>query len=368
MGNPKCGACGAAMVRNGRTSAGTQRWRCRACGASGVRRIDRRAKELRAFLGWLLSKDSVAELGVSRSTFWRRTSWAWRIWPIAPATGEVHDVVFLDGIWLRREAVVLIAVADGEVVAWQLARSECAAAWGALMARVPAPAMLVSDGSPGLARAASLVWPGTRAQRCAFHVSRQIRRLTTSNPRLEAGRELLGLANRLPRVRDAEGAAGWLADYSAWCLRWDSFLREHTFSEGRRVWTHERLRKARSQLNRLVRERTLFAFVEMAAERGGEWPSTNNAAESVNARLREMLRRHRGLPLVHRVKAVFWWCLAHSGCALTLPEVIRAMPTDDDVEGLFRAAAAPRRKGDGPAEYGTGIAWEEFHMPTGYRR
>ncbi len=33
-----------------------------------------------------------------------------RIWPIAPATGELHDVVFLDGIWLRRRAVVLVCV------------------------------------------------------------------------------------------------------------------------------------------------------------------------------------------------------------------------------------------------------------------
>lgn len=26
----------------------------------------------------------------------------WGIWPIAPFTGEVHDVVLLDDIWLRR--------------------------------------------------------------------------------------------------------------------------------------------------------------------------------------------------------------------------------------------------------------------------
>ena len=46
-------------------------------------------------------------------------------------TGEVHDVVHLDGIWLRRKAVVLIAVAGGYVVGWHLARSESASAWAA---------------------------------------------------------------------------------------------------------------------------------------------------------------------------------------------------------------------------------------------
>ena len=35
-----------------------------------------------------------------------------------------------------------------------------------------------------------------------------------------------------------------------------------------------------------------------------EWPSTSNAVESKNARLRGTLRLHRGLPLLHRIKAI----------------------------------------------------------------
>ena len=38
-----------------------------------------------------------------------------------------------------------------------------------------------------------------------------------------------------------------------------------------------------------------------------EWPSTSNAVESKNARLRKTLRLHRGLPLLHRIKAILWW-------------------------------------------------------------
>ena len=183
------------MKRNGTTKAGTRRWRCPKCGASSVRKHDNAAKALGSFLRWLLSKDAIADLKVSRTTFWRKTAWIWRIWPIAPFTGEVHDVVFLDGIWLRRKAVVLIAVADGHVVAWHLARTECASAWAALMLRVPAPKMAVCDGSPGFAKAAAAVWPETRIQRCTFHVAAQVRRCTTLRPRLEAGIELLGIAS-----------------------------------------------------------------------------------------------------------------------------------------------------------------------------
>lgn len=200
------------MKRNGTTKAGTRRWRCPKCGASSVRKHDNAAKALGSFLRWLLSKDAIADLKVSRTTFWRKTAWIWRIWPIAPFTGEVHDVVFLDGIWLRRKAVVLIAVADGHVVAWHLARTECASAWAALMLRVPAPKMAVCDGSPGFAKAAAAVWPETRIQRCTFHVAAQVRRCTTLRPRLEAGIELLGIANKLADVRDADGATAWLLE------------------------------------------------------------------------------------------------------------------------------------------------------------
>lgn len=356
------------MKGNGRTKAGTQRWRCPKCGASSVRKHDSGAKQLAAFLKWLLSKDAIADLKTSRATFWRKTAWAWRIWPIAPATGELHDVAFLDGIWLRRKAAVLVAVAGGHVVGWHLAQSECGSAWAALMLRIPAPKMAVSDGSPGFAAAVKAVWPNTRIQRRTFHAANQVKRCTTLKPRLEAGIELLGIANKLKDAKDAGSATAWLLEYNEWCTRWATFLKEHTVKDGKKACTHERLRKARRGLNRLVKEGTLFTFVEMQQEHGGEWPSTNNAVESVNARLRDMLRHHRGLPLMHRIKAIFRWCYMHTENPLPPAEIIRAMPTDDDVDGLFAAASQGSKREDGaPGEYGTGIVWEEFHMPTNYR-
>ena len=62
-----------------------------------------------------------------------------------------------------------------------------------------------------------------------------------------------------------------------------------------------------------MRSGELFTFVEMSDERGGEWASTNNMIEGgVNARLREMLRMHRGLSTIRRIKAIFWWCYMHT--------------------------------------------------------
>ena len=93
----------------------------------------------------------------------------------------------------------------------------------------------------------------------------------------------------------------------------------------------------------------------------GVWPHTNNAAESVNARLRDMLRLHRGLPFMHQIKAIFWWCYMHTENPMSPAEILRLMPTDDDVDGLFSAASSQKKRNDGaPEEYGTGIIWSEF--------
>ena len=122
---------------------------------------------------------------------------------------------------------VLIAHAGGKPMAWHLARSECAAAWAAPMARIPAPTMAVSDGLPGLAKAAAAMWPGARIQRCTRHAADQARRCTTLNPRLDAGKELLAIANRLGEAKDAEKAARWLADYAEWCSKWQGCSSQH---------------------------------------------------------------------------------------------------------------------------------------------
>lgn len=343
MNNPKCALCGAKMRRNGSTSSGRQRWRCAACGSSSVRRIDSRAKDLAYFLDWLFSKDSIADKNVSRATFWRRTSWIWSLWRTAPYTGEVLDVVFLDCIRLRRDAVVLIACSKEHVLAWHLAQSECAEAWAALMMRVPA----------------------TRVQRCTFHATSQAKRYTTLNPKLECGRELLGIANRLKDAKDADAAAAWLAGYNEWCTKRERFLREFTLKDGKRLYAHERLRRARRSLNKLVHTGQLFTFVEMEQDRGGTWDSTNNAIESRNARVREMLRLHRGLPLTYRIKTIFWWCYMHTESPLPPAEILRVVPTDEQVDGLFALASSKhKRDNESPEKYGSGIAWSEFHMPT----
>lgn len=131
--------------------------------------------------------------------------------------------------------------------------------------------------------------------------------------------------------------------------------------DGRRAFTHERLRRARSSLSRLVSEGALFTCLDPELTGAGPLPSTNNAAESLNARLREMLGNHRGMSLIRRVKAVFWWCHIHSGDARTAAEKLATMSTDDDIDLLYRTYSASPKREDGGPEWGDGALWEELH-------
>lgn len=370
MDNPKCGSCGAAMKRNGFTSSGGQRWRCKGCGASFTHRIDSSAKQLDAFLRWLFSKATQKDMAGCGRTFRRKCARFWKLWPVSPCTGEVHDVVFLDGIWIGRDAVVLIACTGRHVLAWHLAHSENSASWATLMSEMAPPVMAVADGAGGFAKAARAVWPTTRIQRCLFHAFCQVKRETTTRPKLDCGKELYDLAKRLLKVKDVDSAVAWMVDYASWCTRWDGFLKEYTIQDGKRLYTHKRLRKARRGLNKLVSENVLFTFVSLAEERGGQWDATSNMIEGgVNAQLRSMLHEHRGLSKMRRIKAIFWWCYMHAECPLPASEILRTMPTDDEMEGYFRIASAKRRRDDGaPEEYGTGVDWNEFHTPTEYRQ
>ena len=48
--------CSSKMVKNGKTKAGKQRYRCLECGSSPSRRYALQARDLKLFLDWLLGK------------------------------------------------------------------------------------------------------------------------------------------------------------------------------------------------------------------------------------------------------------------------------------------------------------------------
>ena len=351
------------MKRNGKTSAGKVRWRCKSCNASKTHKIDAQAKHLSEFLDWLFSRQSQKEMTGGGRSFRRRTSHFWRLWPLPPLIDEIHRVVYVDGIYLSRSTVILIARSDDYVLGWYVAKSENSRAWRALISRIAPPAVVVTDGGAGFEKARKVVWPHTRVQRCTFHVFCQVKRYTTRRSKTQAGQELYKLALELLRVDEIEKAIAWLKKFNQWCLKYDDFLKELNWIDGKAVIAHQRLVKARNSLRNLIKKNTLFTYLDPELTKLGSLPATNNKIEGgVNAQIKSMLRDHRGLSKLRRIKAVFWWCYMNSEYKQTPAEMLRLMPTDDDVDELFRDAEERYEWRRSLPGLGTAIDWGELRL------
>lgn len=293
-------------MKNGKTVAGTQRWRCVHCGASSVRKrpdVTRRA-ELHMFVSWLVGKHSQSELTGTKTgrSLRRNTSWCWNVQPALPAVTTFHHQVLVDGIWVGSWCLLIAVTEDLHVLAWQWCARESVAAWTALFEQIPAPAVVVSDGGLGIASAVRACWPETHMQRCLFHVQMNVRVHLTLNPRTDAGKSLLELSRSLSRVYDVEAAIKWQLQLDQWWQTFGHLTTERTFHDYRWWFTHDRLRKAWQLLAKLTRNGTLFTYLEYGNSR-----TTSPLEGGINNGIRHVLRSHRGMSEAHMKRAAEWF-------------------------------------------------------------
>ena len=364
-----CPSCGKICTKYGKTSAGSQRWRCNSCSMTITPKIDNTTKQLEIFLRWLFSRQTQREMPGEGRTFRRKTARFWDIWPMPPKIESKREVVYVDGISMGRKAYVLVCCDDENVLGWYLCRYEHAGAYKALLSRIAEPGVVVSDGGTGFAKALKKSWPGARHQRCVFHVFCQVKRYTTSRPKTPAGAELYILAKDLLHLEDRKEMERWVHRFISWMEKYHDFLSQMTRDEyGQYRPTHERLIKARNSLVRLIRKGTMFTYLdeELLAEID-RIPSTNNQIEGgVNARLREMLRDHRVLNIERRIKAVFWWCYMHSPEPLSANEVLKVMPTDRSIADIYNRLSPQKKIDASIPSWGDAVVWNELHKSAQY--
>ena len=368
MNQVRCFNCGNICVKNGKTKAGTQRWLCKECSATFTNRIDNSTKQFVQFQHWLFSKAVQKEMSGAGRSFRRKISKFWEIWPMPPKIESPMNVVYVDGIYLSRKACILICCNEENVLGWYLCRYENSRAWEALMQRIAAPAMVVSDGGHGFRKALKRVWPKAKLQRCTFHAFLQVKRYTTDRPKTIAGIEMYMIAKDLLMIKDMEQAGHWVTRLINWRIKHKTFLSEMTRDEkGKLHPMHERLLKAERSLVRLVRQNTLFTYLDESLSYGEELPSTNNRIEGgINAQLRTMLRNHRGMSIERRIKAVFWWCYFHTPKPLSASEILKVMPTDRSISKLYKAMNERAKLEDSIPTWGDAIVWSELHKSDSF--
>ena len=269
----KCACCGGSMKRNGKTSSGAQRWRCAACGASATVRYDDAGRPPRGVPVVVAVEGHAARDAGRRPDF------------------QAQDLGVLGGLAhararrgapprpFRRRDLARGAPGRADLLQRRARRlvvhggiRELRRAWSALMEPIPAPDVVVTDGGSGFAKAVRATWPRTKVQRCVFHAFCQVKRCTTTRPKLQAGRELYGIALDLMHIETLHQAELWRERYLDWCGFWADFLEDTTLVDGRRVYTHERLRKARRSLSSLVSAGTLFTYLDPGLDQGRPAP------------------------------------------------------------------------------------------------
>ena len=349
-------------MKNGRTAAGTQRWKCPVCGASSIRqRADvARRHQLTRFLTWLLGKHSQVELGgqAAARRFRRETAWCWDIDPrIGPVTSTHHSVL-VDGIWVGSWCLMIAVTPTLQVLAWQWCARESTAAWTALFEQIPAPRVVVCDGGTGIPTAVRNAWPTTRMQRCLFHVQMNIRQHLTLNPRTPAGTRLLALARMLSHVHTIEQAIRWQQHLDHWWRAHGHLTTQRTrYANGQSGWTHDRLRKAWKLLRKLTRQDLLFTYLVEGNPR-----TTSPLEGGINNKIRTLLRNHRGMNEAHMKRAAEWLLPLHEIPIERAHELINdpdSKHPDSDTDNTNTLGK--------PALYDTGLSAEEgLWLRTGW--
>lgn len=366
------------MIKSGKSAAGSQRWKCTACRVSSTApRTDQSTlATFASFLTYLLGKLSQAEIsGNTGRGLRRRWAWCWQVpTPAIEITGEVYDQLFIDGIYLPYNWCLLVAHNGEHVLARQWCHQENSAAYTALLAKIPPPDLVTTDGHGGALKALKQLWPEVAVQRCLVHVHRNNLSDLTKRPKTDAGKALLALSRRLLKVTSKEEAATWVKLLIEINTEYDTYFKERTWAKdvpasqrrGNQTWwyTHERDRRVYRRLASLHGKGHLFAFLEFDPPR----ERTTNPLESFNNCLRLVVLYHRGLSEAHMIAAIDWYCYTHSQFVQTTRQIL----TEWEKTGRPSRRIIPKTKHtkptpDGPEHYGTAITNEEgLWAPLGF--
>lgn len=291
------------MQKYGKTAKKTTRWYCRFCHKSSIRkRSDLTEKYTqKLFSSWTTGNQNLTEVArrkrISRETLSRRfaTYYHKALSPIIPVS-LTNEVLICDGIHTDgRYEVVLIVRTKNVPVFWRAVPYESYLVWVSVFSQLPRPKAVVGDGQKGMIAAIFSCWPGIPFQRCIAHVERLVRLRVSCHPTTKAGYELFRLSTSLKTVWTRRQKRRWLRAFKHWRKKYKKTIDEKTtirLLSGRKSWryTHGRLHSAYSLMTNSLPN--LFTYV-------GHYdiPRTSNHVEGgINARIKELIHRHRGLP------------------------------------------------------------------------
>lgn len=370
------------MKRNGTTSAGRTRWRCKDCGASTSASNDAAIQTSRftLFIQWLLSPNSLTTTAAQRKRTRRQlTRWFQPFWLVKVPNNidpyRIYDQIFLDGTYFGRHHCLLVASSPTHVIAWHWCHRENTHNYHRLLDQIPHPPLVATvDGHAGALKAIERDWKTTKIQRCLVHVKRNIQEDVGLNPTLTTGKILRGLSLKLLKVRTHNDAATWTAKLQEFSQIYGHYLNEKTlikdiqpsdiprqFQRNKRwFYTHYRHRTAWKRLTKLYEQQRLFTFLTSQDHATTHTLSrdTNSLEGGINAQVKALARNHRGLTKEHQRTAIDWWCYLHTHNPDNPDDIARKQDWGRSTLAKVKATSTRTTTNDldgAPAKYDTGI-------------
>jgi len=274
-------------------------YKCHNCGKQfvGGTRID----PLKLWQEYLYNKQTYKEIairyGISESTVKRRIRLICEEWyqSIPKRTGYI----LLDTTYFGRNWGVLVAmdVQSGKVVYRKYIRHERITDYVECVSILENNGFIIKgiviDGMRGLFQVLSK-YP---VQMCQFHQCAILRRYLTQNPKLQAGKELLGLSKKLAQ----SNKENFVNQFTQWELKWEDFLNERSRNPitEKSYYVHKKLRSAARSLR--TNMKYLFIYQE---DKNKGLPNTNNKLEGTFTDLKKNLNNHSGMSKENRKRFI----------------------------------------------------------------
>lgn len=280
---------------------------------------------------WMSSTTSLAGFAetkkVSRSTLvrWFRPFW---FIPVPHNVDEhrLYDQILIDGTYFGKgnnKHCLLIASTPTHVIAWHWCKQETTDDYIALLSRINAPAMVITDGHYSARKAIKHCWPEAKIQRCLVHVQRNIRTHITARPRTTPGWALRKLSLDLTNITTLDQARAWMVNVHHFGHVYKDFINartnrkdvartgdipKHAKKNAQWWYTHIGVRRGYNLLMRLIQDDQLFWHLQLTPHEGNPMRSTTNALEGAfNSWLKHHARCHRGQPAEHQRTMIDWW-------------------------------------------------------------
>lgn len=155
---------------------------------------------------------------------------------------------------------------------------------------------IVCDGRKGLFKAFYYL----PVQMCHYHQSAIIKRKLTSNPKLEAAKELKQISNKLSIICKHE----FIELLNIWYNKWKIFINEKTFNNlnNKYFYTHKNLRSSYFSLKHHLPYLFIFQdYPDLFI------PNTTNSADGYFNYLKKMIGLHQGLKDFRKMKFIEYY-------------------------------------------------------------